>query len=203
MSAREGEQRGRGIPLTDIQRVARHYNIDEATAEYWLTIHPIEELVPERGYGLTTSSPGALTGTSMSQLGLALNAMEDSLNEGEKARLELATEQLPAQDTLDAMWADILWAGFDVSRPTAQIVDGIPLTTMVLTKGSPQWTMILPLLVPIGVIGLIAFGITKIETITKSLFPLVLATGGLLVIALGIMRRPAAEAAERAARKYL
>ncbi|GAI77238.1 unnamed protein product, partial [marine sediment metagenome] len=29
--AREGGERGRGIPLSDIQRVMRHYNLDEPT----------------------------------------------------------------------------------------------------------------------------------------------------------------------------
>lgn len=47
------EDRGKGVPLSDIERVMRHYNIDRATAEYWLTIHPLDELLPERGYGLT------------------------------------------------------------------------------------------------------------------------------------------------------
>lgn len=48
------EERGRGHPRTDVERVMSHYNIDRATAEYWLTIHPIDELLPERGTGLET-----------------------------------------------------------------------------------------------------------------------------------------------------
>lgn len=144
-----------------------------------------------------------LTGTSLSELGAALNLMEDSLNPGEKARLELATYDLPTQEELDSMWAEMVTSGLNVSKPTAKIVDGIPVTSMILTKGSPQWQAIIPLIIPIAVIGLIAFGIVKLEAITKALLPLVLATGGLLVIALGIVRKPAAEAAERAAKKYL
>ena len=31
----------------------RHYGIDEATACYWLSIHTLDELLPERGTGLT------------------------------------------------------------------------------------------------------------------------------------------------------
>ncbi|GAI55651.1 unnamed protein product, partial [marine sediment metagenome] len=45
--------RGRGIPLSDVQRVMGHYSIDEATARHYLSVHPIEILLPERGYGLT------------------------------------------------------------------------------------------------------------------------------------------------------
>lgn len=195
--ARQGEERGKGTPLMDIQRVAKHYNIDEATAAYWLTIHTIHELIPERGYGLTHAHPDILTGTSMSELSTALDLMEDSLNEGEMAKLELATYELPGQDDLDVMWAEMVKASFHVSRPTPRIVDGIPLTSMVLTKGSPQWAALIPLLVPIGIIGLITFGIVKIETISKALLPIILAAGGLVVLALGIMRKPAAAAAER------
>jgi len=42
-----------GTPRSDIQRVAAHYGISESEAERWLQIHPIEELVPARGAGLT------------------------------------------------------------------------------------------------------------------------------------------------------
>ena len=57
MKARMGEERGRGFPLSDVERVMRHYNIDEVTARYYLSVHPIEMLVPERGYGLTEAIP--------------------------------------------------------------------------------------------------------------------------------------------------
>ena len=50
--AREGEERGRGVPLSDLERLMRHYNISEHTARYWLTFHTFEELLPERGTGL-------------------------------------------------------------------------------------------------------------------------------------------------------
>lgn len=201
--AREGEERGRGIPLSDIQRVMRHYNIDQATAEYCLSIHPVEVLLPERGYGLPSSSPKFLTGTSIDELNTALDLMEGSLNLGGKARLDLATYDLPPQNDLDAMWAEMIASGFHVSKPIARVVDGIPVTSMVLTKGSPVWAALIPLIVPLAVIGLIAFGITQIETISRTLLPLILATGTFTVIALGLMRQPAAKAAEAAAKKYL
>ena len=43
---------GLGIPRTDTQRVARHYNISESEASRWLTIHPVEVLLSARGTGL-------------------------------------------------------------------------------------------------------------------------------------------------------
>lgn len=51
--AREGEERGRGVPRTDIERVMNHYGVDYDTALYWLSIHPLDVLLPERGTGLT------------------------------------------------------------------------------------------------------------------------------------------------------
>ena len=149
-------------------------------------------------------SPKALTGTSLAELGTALDLMEDSLNIGGKARLELATYDLPVQAQLDVLWGEMIASGLHVSRPIARIVNGVPLTSMVIRKGSPQWQVaLIPLLVPIATIGLIAFGIIKLEDITKALLPLILAAGGLTIIALGIMRQPAARAAEMAAIKYL
>jgi len=143
----------------------------------------------------------SLTGTSETELARCLNLMENSLNHGEKAKLEVATYSLPTKEDLDTMWAEMTVSGFHVSKPTARIVQGIPLTSIVITKGSPIWAAIIPLIVPIAVIGLIAFGIAKIETITRALLPLVLAAGGLTIIALGIMRQPAIKAAETYARR--
>jgi hypothetical protein len=49
--AREGEERGRGIPLNDIERACRHYGITED--EY--CAHPEAYPLPDRGTGLTGS----------------------------------------------------------------------------------------------------------------------------------------------------
>ena len=46
--------RGKGVPRTDVERVAAHYNISESEAGRWLNIHPIDELLPPRGTGLTS-----------------------------------------------------------------------------------------------------------------------------------------------------
>jgi len=202
--AREGEERGRGVPLDDAQRIARHLNIPIEEACELLRTYSVEELVPARGYGLTHAAPAPLTGASLDELNSALISMEDSLNIGDKARLELATYGLPDQDQLDAIWDGLLASGLHISRPIAKMIDGVPLTSMVIRKGSPQWAAaLIPLLVPIGTLGLIAFGIIKLEDISKALLPLILAAGGLTIIALGIMRQPAARAAEMAAVKYL
>lgn len=54
--------RGLGTPRSDIQRVAAHYEISESEAERWLQIHPIEELVPARGVGLTRGTAAGTIG---------------------------------------------------------------------------------------------------------------------------------------------
>lgn len=50
--AREGEERGRGQPLEDIERACRHYGITEE--EY--CANPEAYPLPERGTGLTGRS---------------------------------------------------------------------------------------------------------------------------------------------------
>ena len=46
--AREGEDRGRGIPLDDLQRAARHYGVTEDEILRYPECYPL----PPRGYGL-------------------------------------------------------------------------------------------------------------------------------------------------------
>jgi hypothetical protein len=143
-----------------------------------------------------------IIGSSFSELGPELNRMEDSLEVGGKARLEIVTYDLPSEYDLESIYEEAVNIGMHLTRPKARIVEGLSVTSMVLTKGSPMWAALIPLLVPLGVIGLITFGITQIETISKALLPLILASGGLTVIALGIMRKPAERAAEVVAAKY-
>ena len=50
------EERRKGQPRTDAERVAAHYGITIEEAERWLQIHSAEELLPPRGYGLTSGT---------------------------------------------------------------------------------------------------------------------------------------------------
>lgn len=47
--AREGEERGRGVPYTDVDRATRHYGIDPETYYQCPECYPL----PGRGAGLT------------------------------------------------------------------------------------------------------------------------------------------------------
>ena len=196
--AREGLDRGKGIPLSDIQRVLRHYTIDEPTARDWLTIHPIEELVPERGYGLTTAAQ--VVGHSIQDLSGALNTMENSLAKGSQAKLEFCTESMPADEDLDKLFLSATATGFHLSYPTAKRIKGVATTELILTKGSPQWALLIPLIPTVLIVGLIAFGLVRIEEISKALLPLMI-TGAVGFVALVlIVRKPAERYLERVGR---
>ncbi len=201
--AREGEERGKGIPLDTAQRIARHYGITIEEACDLLRVYSVEELLPERGYGLTSAAQREIIGYSAVELPTALDLVESTMEVGEKACLAICTEDLPTEDELDDLYLGMIASGFHDYRPTARVIDGIPTTELVLQKGSPSFAIIIPLLVPLFTLGLIAFGLVRIEAISKALLPLMI-TGavGLVAVAL-IVRKPAERIAERAAERYL
>lgn len=132
-----------------------------------------------------------IIGHSMEDLATALTAMEASIDLGKSARVTLCTESLPTDEILDNLYLGMVAGGCHVSQPTAMMVEGVPTTEFVLRKGSPVWTMLIPLLIPLATMGLISFGIGKIESIGKALLPLILVTVGGLVIIVAMLRRPA------------
>ena len=141
-----------------------------------------------------------IVGYSKEDLATALEVMESSINMGEKVRITICTEGMPTEDELDYMFLGMVETGCHLTRPTAALVEGIPTTEFVLQKGSPQWQIIIPLLVPLFTIGLIAWGIVKIESIAKALIPLMLiGFGGLIILAV-VLRKPAEKYLERGGR---
>ena len=153
--------------------------------------------------GEWSAVPQEIFGYSQSELATALTLMEDSMGMGQKARITLCTEGMPTEEELDQMFQGMKGTGCHLSRPTAGLVEGIPTTEFVLRKGSPQWQIIIPLLIPLFTIGLVAWGITRIESITKALVPLMLiGFGGLILLAI-TLRKPAERIAERVGAKYL
>jgi len=194
------EDRGKGVPLDDVQRVARHYGVTIQEACDLLASYPVEELLPERGYGLTAAQ---LIGYTTDDLRIALDAMEESLPTGGNANLKLYTERMPTDEDLAEAFLNMTAAGFHLSYPTARLVEGVPTTELVLIKGSPQWSLLIPLIPTVFILGLIAFGITRIEAISRALLPIAItAVVGIIAIA-GLMRKPAERVAERAAQRYL
>jgi len=192
----EGVDRRGGAPRSDIERVMRHYNIDEVDAYLMLSEYPVEELLPERGYSLG-QIPGGIIGYGSNELAAGLNAMENSLRSGGRAKVQLCTEEMPRQEDLDTFYNDMVAIGCHVTRPTARRADGISTTEFILTKGSPQWAAILALIVPVLIIGLITFGIFRLESITKALVPLLIITFGGIVLVAAVTRKPMEAAATR------
>ena len=190
----EGRQTMFGIPKNDVERLMSHYGISEEEACELLVTYPADLLLPERGSGL---APVEIVGFSQSELASGLELMESGINYGESARVTLCTEGLPDEADLAQVYLDVLASGHHVSYPTAAVVDGIPTTEFVIKKGSPQWQLIVPLLVPVFIIGLVAFGITKIESITKALVPIILISIGGLIILAAVLSKPATKYIER------
>jgi len=144
-----------------------------------------------------------LVGYTIDDLKVALDAMEEAVPSGSQVKLELYTDQMPTEEDLAETFLKATAAGFHLSYPEARVVQGVPITELILTKGSPQWSLLVPLIPTLFIVGLIAFGITHIEAIGRTLLPIfITAVVGLIAIA-GLMRKPAERVAERAAERYL
>lgn len=136
------------------------------------------------------SNSDEMSGTSITELTDALVQMENSLSYGEKAKLQIISDELPNAQELDEFYRDLISAGFHTSKPTARIANGFPLTEITLTKGSPVWAALIPLVPAVLIMGLIAFGIVKIEEISKALVPLLLISGGIAIGLVALVTRP-------------
>jgi len=147
--------------------------------------------------------PAELVGYTVNDLEMALNAMESSLPHAGQAKLTLYTEYMPMQEDIAETYLQMTAAGFHASYPTVKSVQGIAVTEMVLTKGSPIWAALISVLPTLFIVGLIGFGLVNIETITKALLPIVLTVVVGSVVILGLMRRPVERVVEKAAAKYL
>lgn len=155
---------------------------------------------PAETQGRYTMQTNEIIGYSAAELPTALDLVESTIEVGGKACLAICTEALPTEDELDDLYLGMLASGFHAYRPTARVISGIPTTRLVLQKGSPSFAVIVPLLVPLFIIGLIAFGIVQIEAIGKALLPIVI-TGAVGLVALAlIVRKPAEKYLERAGR---
>lgn len=141
-----------------------------------------------------------IIGHSLNELPAALDLMESSIEVGQSVRITICTEALPSDEVLDNLYYGMIAAGCHVSKPVAGIIEDISTTQFVLQKGSPAWAVLVPLIVPLAIIGLITFGILKIETIVKALLPLVaIIVGGVIFLAV-IVRAPATKYLERGER---
>lgn len=146
------------------------------------------------------SVPLEVVGQTIGELSTALTMMESNMEDGQKIRVELVTDSMPTDDDLAQFYSNLLADIHHVSRPTTKIVDGFPVTSFVVRKGSPAFAALIPL-IPITIIGgLITFGITRIEALSRALMPILLVTfGGLIVLVAVLTRKPVLATAERLA----
>ncbi|MDP2660048.1 MAG: hypothetical protein Q8R28_04905, partial [Dehalococcoidia bacterium] len=64
----------------------------------------------------------AIIGYTLSDLGLALNAVEEDLPHGGSVRVELCSEQLPSHDAIYDFHLGMVASGAHVSYPEAQVI---------------------------------------------------------------------------------
>lgn len=138
-----------------------------------------------------------IIGFTQSELAEGLALMEASINYGESVRVTLCTEALLDSTQLNEMYLGMLSTGHHVSNPTATVINGIATTEFTLLKGSPQWQLLIPVLIPVFTIGLVAWGIAKIESIAKALMPIILVSVGGLIILAAVLSKPATKYIER------
>ncbi len=202
---RAREERGRGVPLDDAQRIARHYGISIDEACDLLTIYSVSDLLPERGYGLPSNFE--MSGHSLAELRYGLDRL-DTL-EGGKLDVAIVSKILPEDEEVGSFYVRATAAGFDLTYPELDVIDGFPVMSFTVSRDPSipgttgfAWAALIPLIPTALIAGLIAFGITKIADISKALVPLLLISlGGFIVIAAILTRRPVVEAAGRFAER--
>ncbi len=138
-----------------------------------------------------------LIGYSLDDLGTALEAMENSINFGESCAIKICTERMPSQEMLDSVYVGILESGHHVSEPVATQVGDIVVTSFAIKKGSPQWQLIVPLIIPLVVVGFLIFSITKIGEWAPWIIGTILAVGGIAIALAVLLRKPAQAYIER------
>jgi len=146
-----------------------------------------------------------IVGTTPGELADALNQMEDSLKVGGKALAKIYSTNALSASQLTEVQDEMINLGFHLDGPITQTLGEVNKVEMRLIKGSPQWAVLLslPVIMTVLIGGLLVFGIMNIETITKAILPITLILVGGLIAGLALMRKPAAVAAELAAKKYI
>lgn len=145
-----------------------------------------------------------IVGHTVDDLRLALDVMENVLDVGEKVRVSLHSEMLATEEQCAQLYLELVALGEHTSYPVTSVMEGIPTLEFELTKGSPALPVaVIPLIALFGILGMITFGILKLEAITKALLPLTLVLVGGVIIIAGLMRQPVGRIAERAGAKYL
>lgn len=150
-----------------------------------------------------------LVGNNMEDFGNAILNIVPDLNRGASYRVTVCTSAMPTENDLAKIVINANNGGYSTSFPVYSLINGNHITQFILSKKATNRTVgvrsiglipaIIPIIVPLAVIGLVAFGITQIKKITSSLLPILLiGVAGITVLAIAF-KKPA----EAAATTYL
>jgi hypothetical protein len=136
------------------------------------------------------------SGNTTGEMSQALSVTEQTLTEGESVSIVLVSNNHLLPIEVDEWYGSMLASGFHISKPLITSFNGYQVVNFDATKGSPALAALIPLIPAVLVIGLVGWGIFNLKSITEALLPLALTVGGLVIIGLAIVRKPASEAAQ-------
>ena len=153
-----------------------------------------------------------IVGFTLDQLATDIEALEQYIAGGGALQLNICTEDIPTEADLASLVLNAEQAGFAMTFPEVSLQSGVPTTSFTLSGSTPrsnylgagiptgQWQVLIPLLTPLATIGIIAYGITKVGDISKAIMPILLVAGGIMVVSIALLRRPAERYLERGGR---
>lgn len=143
-------------------------------------------------------------GYSMDDLAYALDCMEQVTGVGKYCQVQLCSEEPPSPDAIEETYQAILNTGHTITYPEVYQDGLVFVTAFNIRRDVPyeqyQWALLASLIGTLAVPALIAFGIVKIEGITKSLIPILLIAGGVIITVAALARKPATVYFERGGR---
>ena len=142
-----------------------------------------------------------VVGFTVGELESSLILVEDSIQYGEYAQVNLHLRELPPETDAENFYQDALDAGFHLSNPQLYYDQGVPTMSFNVRKGSPIWAALIPIIPTIVIAGLVAFGIVQGESISKAIMPILLTAVGGAVLVIALLRQPIGTAATEYARR--
>ncbi len=163
---------------------------------------------------LPRNSGFQIVGRTRDELAYGLSLAQEALNPGKKVSIELVSSNMPSEQDLATFHVKAARLGYELDGfPSTRMVDGLASTTIILKMPTPSESgtaafpllALIPIIPTVLIIGLIAFGITRIGDISKALIPILLITIFGTVMLAGILtRRSVTEpAADLVRQRYL
>ncbi len=136
-----------------------------------------------------------LIGYSLDDLAYSLDVMEQATPIGGFCQVQVCGESPPSVDEIASFYAQISSTGHYISYPTVSVQGDVAVTSFNIRRDAPyeqyQWQLLVPLIGSLAVPALIAFGILRIEKISSAIVPLLLIAGGILIVTVAIVSKPA------------